>query len=161
MEHTYTDQERQKWLQTLPKRVSSATLIIENENGQVIVEKAHYKRYWTFPGGIIDPGETPKQAAVRETREEIGLTIDPELVSFVAVATRVSEIAETYQFIFHTIVQSSVLAQVVLQDSEIEAWDVVTKEQVADVGDRIYSQAVMHWAEKRTGYIEQSFGRED
>jgi 8-oxo-dGTP pyrophosphatase MutT (NUDIX family) len=32
-----------------------------------------------FPGGRIDPGETPRQAALREAREELGL--DPEHVT--------------------------------------------------------------------------------
>ena len=30
------------------------------------------RRGWTTPSGRIEPGETPEQAAVRETREEIG-----------------------------------------------------------------------------------------
>ncbi|HEX3046537.1 MAG TPA: NUDIX domain-containing protein [Bacillota bacterium] len=29
---------------------------------------------WLFPKGHIDPGETPEQAAVREVKEECGLT---------------------------------------------------------------------------------------
>jgi ADP-ribose pyrophosphatase YjhB (NUDIX family) len=30
---------------------------------------------WTFPGGYVDLGETPAQAALRETSEEVGMTV--------------------------------------------------------------------------------------
>jgi 8-oxo-dGTP pyrophosphatase MutT (NUDIX family) len=33
------------------------------------------KEYYTVPGGGVEPGETPEQAAVRELKEETGLVI--------------------------------------------------------------------------------------
>jgi 8-oxo-dGTP diphosphatase len=35
------------------------------------------RRGWDIPGGHIDPGESPAQAAVRETVEEAGVLVEP------------------------------------------------------------------------------------
>ena len=33
------------------------------------------KRFWSFPGGALEPGETPEHAAVRECLEETGYRV--------------------------------------------------------------------------------------
>lgn len=55
----------------------AAGALIRVPNGRVLfVRRSHdasdYAGFWCFPGGKIDPGETPAQAAMRETFEEVG-----------------------------------------------------------------------------------------
>lgn len=145
------------WLQSLDKRISSAAMIITNDNNEALIVKAHYKEHWTFPGGVIDAGETPLQAACRETREEVGLDIDPADVTFTSVATRKSADAETYQFVFTSAKPYSPHDTVTLQVSEIDTYRFVSREEVVS-SNRHYGQVIEHWARGTTGYVEQRYG---
>lgn len=69
------------------KRPSGVTTVVFNaDNTQVLLQKREDFRIWGLPGGLIEPGEPPEQAAVRETHEETGYRI--ELVHHFAVYTR-------------------------------------------------------------------------
>lgn len=135
-------------------------MILENSAGQVLIVKANYKPYWTFPGGIIDQKETPKEGAIRETYEEVGILLDPDKVDFVAVVNRKSDFADTYQFIFKARLAKDMIDSIVLQETEIDAYALVTKAHVA-LGDKNYGKVIEHWAQGRSGYIEQTFGKND
>lgn len=54
----------------------AAAVIVQD--GKVLLVKRRVKEgslSWQFPAGEVEPGETGSQAAVREAREETGLTV--------------------------------------------------------------------------------------
>ena len=55
------------------KREFSAGGIVFNSKGQVLVTQHSQNKHWSFPKGLIDPGQTTKEAALREVKEEGGI----------------------------------------------------------------------------------------
>ena len=55
-------------------------LLFGSQRDLLLTERAHDMRSHpgqvSFPGGSIDPGETPREAALREAEEETGLSAD-------------------------------------------------------------------------------------
>ncbi len=54
-------------------RVAAGVLFFD-EADRVLLVRPSYKPGWDIPGGYVEPGESPKQACVREVNEELGIT---------------------------------------------------------------------------------------
>ena len=60
-----------------------AHTLIKIDDKYLIIRRTKIKRgkpnslpeYWDIPGGMVEVGETPKDAAIRETKEEVNLDI--------------------------------------------------------------------------------------
>ncbi len=60
------------------KQIKVVAAIIKNED-KILATKRGYGEFinmWEFPGGKIEPGETKKQALVREIKEELNIEIN-------------------------------------------------------------------------------------
>lgn len=56
--------------------VPAVAAVIKDEAGRVLIVQTTSGHH-SLPAGAIDPGESPQQAVVRETREETGLQVRP------------------------------------------------------------------------------------
>lgn len=60
----------------MPIIVAAAVVL---DRGRVLLtqraEGTHLEGLWEFPGGKLEPGESPEEALVRECREECGIEI--------------------------------------------------------------------------------------
>lgn len=65
-------------------RAAAGVLFFDVE-GRILLVKPTYKEGWDIPGGYVNAGETPRQAAIREVKEELGLDVklgDPLVIDW-------------------------------------------------------------------------------
>jgi 8-oxo-dGTP pyrophosphatase MutT (NUDIX family) len=60
-----------------PFVAAGATAFVRDEHGRVLLHRRSDTGQWALPAGSLDLGETLAATAVRETREETGLEIEP------------------------------------------------------------------------------------
>lgn len=69
------------------KRAAVTMTVVSDRKGQgafILTRRAarmnRHAGQWALPGGRLDPGETPEEAALRELTEEVGLDLDESAV---------------------------------------------------------------------------------
>ncbi len=52
-----------------------SALVVDND-GSILMQRRSDSGNWSFPGGVMEIGETLEQCVIRETKEETGLDIE-------------------------------------------------------------------------------------
>jgi 8-oxo-dGTP diphosphatase len=70
----------------MPKYIIGAVVLVRNSDGRnsdgndvdrILLIRQPPGHGWSIPGGLMDRGEAPVEAAARELSEEVGIVIDP------------------------------------------------------------------------------------
>ncbi|MFI1812689.1 NUDIX domain-containing protein [Streptomyces sp. NPDC020422] len=117
----------------LPRVLAGAAALFRDADGRVLIVEPNYREGWVLPGGTVesDTGETPRQAARRETAEEIGL--DVELGALLAIdwvhgTARPPIVAYLYD---GGVLSDAQLAAIRLQEEELISWKLVEAAEVS------------------------------
>ncbi len=124
-----------------------AHVILENQDGLFLIQKrsdtkATRPGQWDITAGAVDAGETSLDGALREAKEEVGLTLPREKMQFLFRDRRRS----CYHDVYYVKTAFS-LEDCTMQKSEVQALDLVTEEKLL--------QLVNQMAHRSSNYKQQ------
>src|SRR3954464_4689237 len=91
-----------------PGHTVGALCFLERDDGRVLLLRQYHRDGLTLPGGLLNRGEDPARAVVREVREETGLAVEVDL----PFATLVAPGSRRVDVLFHVPVHEEVPVRV-------------------------------------------------
>ena len=77
-----------------PLLLVAACALVDTDGRVLLARRPEGKKMaglWEFPGGKLNPGETPEQALIRELREELGIDVSAACLAPFAFASHAYE----------------------------------------------------------------------
>ncbi len=118
----------------LPRKRVIAHVLMRDATGRILLCDTAFKNDWELPGGIVEPGEPPRDGAVREVAEELGLELAVGRLLVVDWLPPYLGWEDALELIFDGgRVHEDDLASFSLQDNEIRSVSLLTLEEAATV----------------------------
>lgn len=117
----------------LPRVLAGAATLFRDGRGRVLLVEPNYREGWALPGGTIESGdgESPRQAARRETAEEIGLDLAPGrllAVDWTRGPARPPIVAYVYD---GGVLEQAQFDAIRIQEDELLSWRLVDRADLA------------------------------
>lgn len=158
MPKKFTDEEYAK---LLPKKQVGTAVLFFNSKGEILIVKPDYKEGWLVPGGSCDDNESPPHCALRETKEEIGLTIATLNLVGIYYAPKKEPFTDSLKFIFNGgVLTDEQISQIKLQTAELEEYTFASPEKAIPILSpslrRSVPECLRAIDERKVVYIEPS-----
>ncbi|MEC3919949.1 NUDIX domain-containing protein [Nocardia sp. CDC160] len=153
------ESERAEYVARLPRKRMGAGALFVDALGRVLLVEPTYKDYWELPGGVVEAGESPGAAVVREVREELGLRVPLGRLLTVDWVSPGRYADDGLMLIFDGgELETAQVAAIVLQSEELRSWAFCDETEAAtrlpDGMARRVAAAVQARVEGRTVYLE-------
>ncbi|MFG2960820.1 NUDIX domain-containing protein [Streptomyces sp. NPDC048291] len=117
----------------LPRKRVAAGVLFFDADGRVMLVDPIYKDPWEIPGGAVEWDEPPRDGAVREVKEELGLAWEPgRLLGIDWVGPRPGRSEGMVAVFDGGMLGPEQIAGIRLQDEEIRAFEFVSLDQVRE-----------------------------
>ncbi|MEU2246303.1 NUDIX hydrolase [Streptomyces sp. NPDC019224] len=117
--------------------MAKARVVFSDEQGRVLLVRLRAPatgQGWGLPGGTVEAGEeTPREAAVREVAEELGLSVEPGRLLSVDWVNRPGDCPRTVHVFDGGQVRGSGLARVRLDEAELVEWRMCPPREAEDL----------------------------
>ncbi len=100
----------------------AAAALIDGEGRVLIAQRPAHKQLgglWEFPGGKVEPGETPEAALIRELKEELNVIVEPDALDPFAFA---SHSYQDFHLLMPLYVAKTWRGEPVAQEAQALAW---------------------------------------
>ena len=116
--------------EAMSKKRMTASALFLNEQGNVLIVKPTYRPDWLLPGGLVEEGESPRQACTREIKEELNIETPLDKLLCVEYLSDDTRQTESIQFVFYGgLVLKSQIPCIILPEPELSEYRFSPREE--------------------------------
>ena len=116
------------WFDHLHRTVAGAGVLFRDRRDHLLLVRPAYKDGWQLPGGVLEEGESPRAAARREVKEELGLAVEVGRLLCVDYKSATARRPGSFQFVFDGgVLDPGLLERIELAPEELNEWRAVPR----------------------------------